>query len=321
MRKIFVTCFIAIYISVCGVVLGEDKAKMTIKAVDEEGKSVVGMPVSITFYAGAKNKGVTDTNGLFALEGDAASGESWYGTRKENYYESRGRYQFSLPIDGRWQPWNPVITSVVRRIVNPIPMYAKHVETKIPRTNEWFGYDLLKADWVQPVGIGLVSDLVFKVDGTWKDSRNYDETLVLEFSRTNDGTIPVHYDIASGRPTGSALFMPRIAHVGGYKPFMKWHQRKGMEASATGNADPESGILGRGYIIRVRSETNEEGVVTNAFYGKLSRDITFIGQGEKPSYLGFTYYLNPTPNDRNLEFDPKRNLMKNLKSTEQVNMP
>ncbi len=26
----------------------------------------------------------------------------------------------------------------------------------------------------------------------------------------------------------------------------------------------------------------------------------------------FTYYLNPSPNDRNLEFDPKRNLFTNL---------
>jgi len=37
--------------------------------------------------------------------------------------------------------------------------------------------------------------------------------------------------------------------------------------------------------------------------------------------MGFDYYLNPTPNDRNVEFDPKRNLMKNLKPLEEVTEP
>lgn len=33
------------------------------------------------------------------------------------------------------------------------------------------------------------------------------------------------------------------------------------------------------------------------------------------------YYLNPEPNLRNMEFDPKRNLMKNLKPLEGVDAP
>ena len=37
--------------------------------------------------------------------------------------------------------------------------------------------------------------------------------------------------------------------------------------------------------------------------------------------MQFKYYLNPTINDRNVEFDPKQNLMKNLKSLrESVNL-
>lgn len=41
----------------------------------------------------------------------------------------------------------------------------------------------------------------------------------------------------------------------------------------------------------------------------------------KAANLRFTYYLNPTPNDRNVEFDPKRNLFTNLKSDERVTAP
>lgn len=37
--------------------------------------------------------------------------------------------------------------------------------------------------------------------------------------------------------------------------------------------------------------------------------------------IGMTYYFNPAVNDRNLEFDPKRNLFNNLKLEEQVRNP
>ncbi len=34
--------------------------------------------------------------------------------------------------------------------------------------------------------------------------------------------------------------------------------------------------------------------------------------------MRFSYYLNPTPNDRNLEFDPEQNLFKKLTILEEV---
>ena len=46
-----------------------------------------------------------------------------------------------------------------------------------------------------------------------------------------------------------------------------------------------------------------------------------IGPRAPKPGIGFAYYLNPTPNDRNIEFDPKRNLFTNLKTEEQVTAP
>ena len=37
--------------------------------------------------------------------------------------------------------------------------------------------------------------------------------------------------------------------------------------------------------------------------------------------MEFKYYLNPTPNDRDVEFDPKHNLLTNLKFDEGVSQP
>jgi len=54
------------------------------------------------------------------------------------------------------------------------------------------------------------------------------------------------------------------------------------------------------YYFCIRTQTNEVGQVTNALYGKIYGQING----------SFTYFLNPTPNDRNVEHDPKRNVFK-----------
>jgi hypothetical protein len=77
-----------------------------------------------------------------------------------------------------------------------------------------------------------------------------------------------------------------------------------------------------GYFIRVRTVLGENGNVKSALYGKIRGDFRFYAGTKAPQAgMGFDYYLNPTPNDRNLEFDPKRNLMTNLKPLEGVEAP
>ena len=66
----------------------------------------------------------------------------------------------------------------------------------------------------------------------------------------------------------------------------------------------------RNYFFRVRTVLDEEGNVKSALYGKIYGD-----------FMQFRYYLNPTLNDRNVEFDPEHNLLEGLKSTEKVMEP
>ena len=76
------------------------------------------------------------------------------------------------------------------------------------------------------------------------------------------------------------------------------------------------------YFFRIRTEVNEDGEVDYALYGKIYGDIEFGGAGQEGSYLKVNaYYLNPTPNDLNLEFDPEKNLFTNLPSDEEVREP
>lgn len=74
------------------------------------------------------------------------------------------------------------------------------------------------------------------------------------------------------------------------------------------------------YFFRVRTR-KEGGKIVSANYGKIDRDIDFDIINSDTALLFFTYYLNPTPNDRNMEFDPKRNLLTGLKESEAVTNP
>jgi hypothetical protein len=68
--------------------------------------------------------------------------------------------------------------------------------------------------------------------------------------------------------------------------------------------------LNRNYVFRVRSVVDSNGNMISTHYGKIYGD-----------FMKFDYYLNPTPNDRSIEFDPKQNLLGGLKPFEQVTAP
>jgi hypothetical protein len=104
---------------------------------------------------------------------------------------------------------------------------------------------------------------------------------------------------------GSALRSPHEAPADGYQSELTREVGAHPGQPSKFDYDPN-----RIYFFRVRTVLDEQGKVKSTFYGKIYGD-----------FMQFCYYLNPTPNDRNIEFDPKRNLLKGLKSTEQVTAP
>ncbi|MGH7991175.1 MAG: hypothetical protein ACREDS_13420 [Limisphaerales bacterium] len=71
----------------------------------------------------------------------------------------------------------------------------------------------------------------------------------------------------------------------------------------------------------MRTVLDENGRVKSAFYGKIYGDFTLDPINSKTTLILFTYYLNPTPNDRNVESDPSRNLFGNLPAMQRVKDP
>ena len=76
-----------------------------------------------------------------------------------------------------------------------------------------------------------------------------------------------------------------------------------------------------GYFFRIRSVVGENGEIVSAYYGKIQGDILVTPINSKSCLLRFTCYANPNSNDRNLEFDTRKNLQKGLQSFDEVREP
>lgn len=299
------------------------EARLTIRLVDEDGNSLTGMPVTVGFSEEIRN-GYSDASGCFSATGKERLGDLRCGCTAGGYYPSDLPYRYSaVDTNGNsWLPSNPVVTMMVRKVISPVPVYAKRVETRIPTTNQNWGFDLNVADWVRPQGKGIVSDLVFRVDGFWKNYRDNDSVLTLSLAPPNDGLIPISYS-PTATPMGSEFFLPRQAPENGYQSPLHWHRlRKAVPGSSNDEVVDDLRRSGS-YLFRVRSSANSSGVITNAYYGAIPGCIDFAGAGadKEGSWLRFTYYMNPSNNDRNLEFDLNKNTSKDWTSPEADRAP
>jgi hypothetical protein len=296
-----------------------DQAKLTIKVIDEKGSPVELANVRIGFETTTSKgriengvDGVTKSDGIFS--GSAScKGHVGFRINKTGYYESYGSYDFTSKNSFRWEPWDPTITVVLKKIENPVAMYARDTRLSpiaVPEVGKDLGFDLIVYDWVIPYGHGNHSDIVFNLYLLDNGGNDFEYQLKLKFLNRFDGI----RSFEENKNNRSSLQLPKNAPIEGYKKdlvvFLKGVKR-GAKHSWKSN---------RNYIFRIRSE-EEKGKLKKAMYGKILSDIEIANprrKGELPT-INFKYYLNPDYS-RNLEFDPNQNLFKNLKSFEQVGL-
>jgi hypothetical protein len=320
---------LALMVGVCAFAQPEitgAKWNVTLRIIDENGQPVADAQVSIGYHATripgqseadyrespTQFTGQSDTNGIFSASHTDTSWSIRIGIEKSGYYSSVIEHQLYMPgqFDDKKvaESRNSIITFTLKKIGNPIPMYAKLAEMKLQQVSKPIGFDLEAGDWVSPYGKGFHTDMLFTLLHRQINSRTeYDCTLSVTFPNQGDG-------IAVAPPvpdTGSEFKTSRIAAENGYQPELDLHYS---------NTNQPEAVFG--YFIRVRTELNPDGSVKSALYGKIAGNLRFFAGTIKPtSGMSFTYYLNPTPNDRNVEFDPKKNLIKDLKPLERVTAP
>lgn len=334
--------------ALCCVGYGSGKAYLTVKVVDSgTSEPIPNMHVRCDFANFSRGWGiaakdnrddaVTDSKGFCRLSGFTEAGEASCVVRGNAGYYNSGWYSFdykerSVLKFGRWMPDDVVITVRLDRVINPIPLYVKYAAGEYRRssrayydllikkrdfsvtngvpvvTNEKLSFDLVKGVLLPPHGNGETCDIQFVFNENvlgWKEGRGYDGTYVSKMYRTTATiTTPGEgnglVEMPSQENAGIKL---RTAPLGGYaNNLTRWRGWFGGGDGTKTDSDKN-----RCYAFRIRTEYDENGNIKSACYGKIYNDFDISSlQGVR-----FLYYLNPTPNDRNLEWDMQHNLSPN----------
>ena len=268
-----------------------------------------------------RDSAVTDVNGRCRLRGRTNCGRMgvWARNPPSGYYAPRrgwGRRFSEKNFLGIWQPDNLVATIRLQRVERPIPLFIKRV-TKVerggftadifPKGEDTLRYDLLMGDWLAPVGTGRVADVTFTrhpredlgegVNGADVRGPSYRDSMTVRFPGEGNGLV-------ESNPPPNLRLRIRTAPEDGYRPdYLCWTGRN-RKLEYVGSYDEN-----RCFCFRIRTRRDDRGRIVEAYYGKIYGDILmYTGYNFIVCGVKFLYYLNPTPLDRNLEWDRKTNL-------------
>ena len=290
------------------------KVNLVLTVVDDEGKPVDDALVRGSgWIPGGRDdifKDTTDSKGQMTIKFNAAV-DYGFDIVKEGYYRSYMHYYLTDGTgpkieDGYWQP-NPIQETVVlKRVRNPVPMYVKAVNEKVPVYGQAVGYDLMAGDWVAPYGKGSVADFIFNVTGEYNSYDDRATRMTVTFSNAKDGiqsfkSLPLHNE----EPLGSAFWSGYEAPVDGYESVYEYERILKYEKAGRKNASPRIDL---NFYFRVRAQVDGNGNVETAIYGKIYRDFfCYYDHFKNEIKVQFWYYLNPD-GTRNMEADTKKNL-------------
>ena len=241
-------------------------------------------------------RGRTDENGLLTLEGKSEVSGFHYGVQAEGHYVVWSkRHPFSGKSLFRWQPWNPTIPVVLKRIRNPVPMYVRRLRDVGLDEKREVALDMVKGAWLPPWGKGEVADVVLSMEVDVRDVKNdFDVIVTVRMPNSGDGLQRVKTESDGSFPLPSFYEAP----IDGYEPEMRLTRSRGREGDQV--FDRSNHGAKDGYIFRIRTERDNQGNVKSAWYGKI-----------RGHWLHGIYYLNPD-GTRNLEYAPKHNLAATL---------
>ena len=307
-------------------------ANVCLNVVNPEGQPVSNATVHAAIWApgvrmtdllggrgGSQNiSGKTDMNGLFSVKGEAYIEIGW-SVVHQDFYKTVGKYvlaRHGKVENGRWQPWGKDLVVVLRPRVAPIPMCAtmastafceeKNRQTNIQARKEnravsfdvpeqRASLDLAVGEWLPPHGNGKQADLTIcfsrKVLRATEKGRPLDMNITVDVSFPNEGD-----GVIRGKRdhSGSSLVSAYEAPAEGYEPTVGLYKKRRDRIGYESNMDEDAL-----YYLRVRTELDKDGNIKSAHYGKIYGEL----------YGQFVCYLNPTPNDRNVEFDSSKNLL------------
>ena len=275
------------------------------------------------------DNGVTDRNGKCKLSGTTNTGKVGFIVKKppSGYYPSPN-IRLQLPRNV-FEDISGLVTGgpeeLLRldRIENQIPLYVRHVWA--PRnaknvvtwdgTNSILKYDFIMGDWLPPAGNGKHADMVIsthlQVGDTltiWKNVKDvtfYDFISQIDFAGKGNGLCEEIFE-----NTRSGIKIRNAPDVGYQNTkTIRVGRKKRKQGPNILPTDYDEYDKNRCYCFRIRSKFDDKGNLIEAYYGKVYGDFKIGAHIEIGlDIVKFLYYFNPTPNDRNLEWDMKNNL-------------
>ena len=267
----------------------------------------------------------TSADGIAEFRGDSNCGEVWctvkgqteyYKPRPAILYGDKGRCEgvavsmIRLFVPEKWIVTNDVRIAM-RKIGNPIPLRTKWVKRwnadgLYPAGTDTIAYDLMQGDWLPPLGKGEHADIELvhrrtergegRLDERDKPQRIWRDEVEIRFTGEGNGLVGYVSD-------PSETLRIRTAPETGFRPqHLVWAD---MDTKLKRHSSEDRN---RSFAFRIRTRRNERGEIVGAFYGKIYRNPKLLGGGGYPlNGFEMAYYLNPTPLDRNLEWDRRNN--------------
>lgn len=291
------------------------KTKIAVCVSDEHGIPVSNATVSAVLnpsWNAREYKTVskeTETNGIAVLEGTTIFPYIGGVVNKDGYYQSGYKLRFGDPSlhdnggesskpyyaskvkDGRWLPWNPTAPVILREIRNPIPMYVKRFEGRVPN-EPVVGFDCNTGDFVAPHGHGETADFLIHTREMRLSAIDQDGGFFV---------LPSH----SNSAFKSEYLAPEDGYATNLSSKVVANDRNGRTESVLYDYGDDYGLSRNYLLFKSRIKRDPDGKIISANYGKLYGKFEYWRESVK-----FLYYFNPTPNDRNLEFDGTNNLFR-----------
>ena len=264
----------------------------------------LGMPVSTARVWGGLQTGMglndftpvdgfTNSNGVYVVTG-TVNGMISLRVYKSGYYstetcsscsDNQGRAARSAdgPVDKK---------VILKSIKNPVHMEGttRRKDFKVPRYDEWLGFDLELCDFVSPVGAGKVQDVLIRF--SLQDKALNDYHMRMDVSFTNNVSAGVYEKKMDSYSELRSAYVANTNEV--YVSTISYHYDRSPRQPVAEK------ILGKGeyLVFRVRTKVDADGRLISAHYGKIYGPWNFVGPGGMQ--LPFVKF-NQVPNDVNLE--------------------
>jgi hypothetical protein len=239
------------------------------------------------------------------------------------YYSSYYSFIWNSPQGYEGTTRSAEVQAVLKPIKNPIPMiaYAKS-GFAIKELDEEYQFDFEVGELLPPHGKGIHPDIRVTMKGTRIDNgpdehEDIDFQASIRFSNPLDGFIEFAVQPKDGA-VGSSFISDYLAPESGYLPSLERKAVWGKARSLPGYWEHLNGLERKAYYFRVRTKTDASGKIVSAHYGKIYGPLTLVpvlknqtaSKRSIEANLSISeVYFNPTPNDRNVEFDTKRNII------------